>query len=137
MNGIKIALLVQELRQFCCMGGLCLLVKLHREGSAPAACAAGLFFKASLTNTHTETSISKYLRTHRHTDQPVNKYMTHRFRPSVKANYMPRCIVYIMGGKMQCRGHQDIPYYSLSPPSNFICPPINCEDILVWRRPRE
>ena len=26
------------------MGGLCLLVKLHREGSAPAACAAALFF---------------------------------------------------------------------------------------------
>ena len=25
------------------MGGLCLLEKLHREGSAPAACAAGLF----------------------------------------------------------------------------------------------
>ena len=25
------------------MGELCLLVKLHREGSAPAACAAGLF----------------------------------------------------------------------------------------------
>ena len=27
------------------MGGFCLLVELHREGSAPAACAAGLFFK--------------------------------------------------------------------------------------------
>ena len=25
------------------MGGFCLLVELHREGSAPAACAAGLF----------------------------------------------------------------------------------------------
>ena len=25
------------------MAGLCLIVKLHREGSAPAACAAGLF----------------------------------------------------------------------------------------------
>ena len=25
------------------MGGFCLLVKLHREGSAPAACAADLF----------------------------------------------------------------------------------------------
>ena len=24
------------------MGGFCLLVELHREGSAPAACAAGL-----------------------------------------------------------------------------------------------
>ena len=26
------------------MGGFCLLVELHQEGSAPAACAAGLFF---------------------------------------------------------------------------------------------
>ena len=25
------------------MGGFCLLVELHQEGSAPAACAAGLF----------------------------------------------------------------------------------------------
>ena len=25
------------------MGGFCLLVELHREGSVPAACAAGLF----------------------------------------------------------------------------------------------
>ena len=25
------------------MGGFCLLVDMHREGSAPAACAAGLF----------------------------------------------------------------------------------------------
>ena len=25
-------------------GGMCLLVELHREGSAPAACAAGLFY---------------------------------------------------------------------------------------------
>ena len=30
------------------MGGICLLVELHREGSAPAACAAGLFFSPSL-----------------------------------------------------------------------------------------
>ena len=44
MKGIKIALLVQELRRFCWIGGLCLLVELHREGSAPAACAAGLFW---------------------------------------------------------------------------------------------
>ena len=36
LKGIQMALLVQELRQFCWMGGLCLLVKLHREGSAPA-----------------------------------------------------------------------------------------------------
>jgi hypothetical protein len=28
-------------------GGFCPLVELHREGCAPAACAAGLFFKAS------------------------------------------------------------------------------------------
>ena len=26
------------------MGGFCLLVVLHQEGSAPAACAAGYFF---------------------------------------------------------------------------------------------
>ena len=28
------------------MGGFCLLLELHREGSAPAACVAGLFNKA-------------------------------------------------------------------------------------------
>ena len=43
-NGIKIALLVRELRPFCWIGWFCLLVELHREGSAPAACAADLFF---------------------------------------------------------------------------------------------
>ena len=30
------------------MGGFCLLVELHREGSVPAACAAGLFYSAIL-----------------------------------------------------------------------------------------
>ena len=35
---IQIAMLVQGLRQFCRMGGLCLFVELHRKGSAPAAC---------------------------------------------------------------------------------------------------
>ena len=43
LKGIQIALLVQKLRRFWWMGGFCLLVELHREGSAPAACAAGLF----------------------------------------------------------------------------------------------
>ena len=42
-KGIKIALLNQKLWRFCWMGGFCLLVELHQEGSAPAACAAGLF----------------------------------------------------------------------------------------------
>ena len=37
---------LQKLRQFCWMGGFCPLVELHREGSAPAACAAGLFIKS-------------------------------------------------------------------------------------------
>ena len=32
------------------MGGFCLLVELHREGSAPAACAAGLFFRMFSSN---------------------------------------------------------------------------------------
>ena len=41
--GIKIALLVQKLWQFCWMVGFCLLVNLHWEGSAPAAYAQGLF----------------------------------------------------------------------------------------------
>ena len=36
--------LVQKLWWFRWMGGFCLLVELHREGSAPEACAAGLFF---------------------------------------------------------------------------------------------
>ena len=43
LKGFKIAQLVQELRQFCWMGRLCLFVELHQEGSAPAACAIGLF----------------------------------------------------------------------------------------------
>ena len=30
--------------RFCWMSGFCLLVELYREGSAPAACAAGLLF---------------------------------------------------------------------------------------------
>ena len=42
-DGIEIAVLVQKLQRFCWMGGFCLLVELHREGSAPAACTAGLF----------------------------------------------------------------------------------------------
>ena len=33
----------QKLRRFCWFGGFCLLVQLHQEGSAPKACAAGLF----------------------------------------------------------------------------------------------
>ena len=32
------------------MGGFCLLVKLHREWSAPAACAAGLFNSIIVTD---------------------------------------------------------------------------------------
>ena len=33
-EGIQIALLVQKVRQFCCIGGFCLLVELHCwEGS--------------------------------------------------------------------------------------------------------
>ena len=34
------------------MGGLCLLVKLHREGSAPAACAARLFYYTQMKMAH-------------------------------------------------------------------------------------
>ena len=41
---MKIAVLVQNVRPFCSMGVFGLLVELHREGSAPASCAAGLFF---------------------------------------------------------------------------------------------
>ena len=44
LKGIQIALLVQKKRQFCWMGGFCPLVELHREGSALAACTAGLFY---------------------------------------------------------------------------------------------
>ena len=40
---IKIARLVQDLRQVFCMTGFCLFVELHQEGSAPATCAVGLF----------------------------------------------------------------------------------------------
>ena len=39
------------------MGGFCLLVELHREGSAPAACAAGLFLKE---DGHKEDRKKKY-----------------------------------------------------------------------------
>ena len=35
--------MVQKLRPFYWRGGFCPLVELHWEGSAPAACAAGLF----------------------------------------------------------------------------------------------
>ena len=37
--------MVQKLRPFYWRGGFGLLVELHREGSAPAACAAGLFLE--------------------------------------------------------------------------------------------
>ena len=43
---IKIALLFHKLRAFL-MGGLCLLVSLHWEGSAPDVCTAGLFVAAA------------------------------------------------------------------------------------------
>ena len=43
MKGITIAVFFQRLRQFAEWLDFCLLVELHREGSAPAACAAGLF----------------------------------------------------------------------------------------------
>ena len=39
----KIPSLVPKLDWFCRTSGVCLLVELHRKGSAPAACAAGLF----------------------------------------------------------------------------------------------
>ena len=39
---IFLALVVQKLRPFYWRGGFCLLVELHQEGSALAACAAGL-----------------------------------------------------------------------------------------------
>ena len=45
MKGNKITVLVQKLRWFCWMGVFCLKVELHRQGSAPAACAAGLFME--------------------------------------------------------------------------------------------
>ena len=48
LKGIKIAVLVQNLRRFCWTDWFCLLVDLHREGSAPAACAAGLFRTISI-----------------------------------------------------------------------------------------
>ena len=35
--------MVQKLQPFYLRGGFCLLVELQRGGSAPAACAAGLF----------------------------------------------------------------------------------------------
>ena len=41
--GIKTPLVVQKLRPFYWRGRFCLLVELHWDGSAPAACAAGLF----------------------------------------------------------------------------------------------
>ena len=44
-KGIKIPLVVQKLRPFYRRGGFSLLVELHREGSAPALCAAGLFLE--------------------------------------------------------------------------------------------
>ena len=44
LKGIKIGKLVQKLQWFCWMGGFCLLVELHWEGTAPAACAAALFY---------------------------------------------------------------------------------------------
>ena len=47
-KGIQIALLVQKLRRFCFMGGFCPLVKLHREGSVPAACTAGFLLRPLL-----------------------------------------------------------------------------------------
>ena len=40
---MEIASLMTKLQRFCWMGGFCLLVELHQEGSAPAACAADLF----------------------------------------------------------------------------------------------
>ena len=43
LKGIIIAVLVEKCQWFCWMGGFCLLVELHQEGSVPAACAAGLF----------------------------------------------------------------------------------------------
>ena len=45
LKGIKIPSVVQKWRAFYWRGGFCLLVELRREGSAPAACAAGLFIK--------------------------------------------------------------------------------------------
>ena len=42
------------------MGGFCPLVELHREESAPAACAAGLFFDAQLTNIRLNDKIPLY-----------------------------------------------------------------------------
>ena len=43
LKGTQITLLVQKLWQFCWIGGLCLLVELHKEASGSAACAACLF----------------------------------------------------------------------------------------------
>ena len=40
---IKIARVVEELRQFFCMTGFCLIVELHQDGSAPETCAVALF----------------------------------------------------------------------------------------------
>ena len=46
-----------KLQRFCGMGVSCLLVKLHRERSAPAACAAGLFFHEVFTKTNRFSSL--------------------------------------------------------------------------------
>ena len=51
LKGPKIALVVQKLQQFYWRGGFCLLVELHWEGSAPAACTAGFFFKLTIMGT--------------------------------------------------------------------------------------
>ena len=42
----QMASLVQKLWRICWMWGLSILVEFHREGSAPAACKAGLFNKS-------------------------------------------------------------------------------------------
>ena len=39
------------------MGGFCLLVELHREGSVPAACAVGLFNQTQMKMTYLSRSL--------------------------------------------------------------------------------
>ena len=47
LKDIKIESIDQKFQQFFWMGGFCLLVELHLEGSAPTACKAGLFWTMS------------------------------------------------------------------------------------------
>ena len=61
LKSIKMAVLVQNLRRFSWLGVFCLLVELHREGSAPAAFAAGLFSSFLHVFTCSVGCVARYL----------------------------------------------------------------------------